>query len=75
MKPETKKIIKKTLLVIGIDIAILAIVIGIGAALIIPRCTSDCEIRGEMLGTGAIRFVFFIDFVWGVVYLIRKKHK
>ena len=71
MKSGLKKFILKLLLA---DVIIIASVLGVSMALIVPDCVTpyECEQRGYLVGQGLIRLVVFIDVAAGLIYYFKK---
>jgi|GEM_PF-3008633 hypothetical protein len=72
MKPETKKLLKKMAIVDGI---ILGIIILLDVIFVMPSCGNYCFERGELIGNGAVRLIFFVDFIWGLVFYFKNRKR
>ncbi len=72
MKPATKSFIKKLII---FDVAILVLMIVISIAFIIPDCTDDCEIRGEMMGAGTAQLIIVTNFIAAIWHWLRSRRK
>lgn len=74
MKLETKRFIKKLLLV---DLILLGVFILVLIFLVVPKCSSgnDCYARGERLGYGFGQLFFSGNFLAVIVYYFRHRKK
>jgi len=72
MKPATKSFIKK---LVVFDVVVLLLMIILSLIFVIPNCSYDCEVRGQMMGAGTGQFIVFTNVVAAIWFNVKSHRK